>query len=91
MRKANVLVSLITTDNDFQLEQAAAAEQTARRLGLKTSVIFAGNDAVNQSQQRLNAIHNRGEHPDAILVEPVGTGMSQVARLQLRRASLGEL
>jgi ribose transport system substrate-binding protein len=80
MRRVNVLVSLITTDNDFQLEQAAAAEQAARRLGLNTSVIFAGNDAVNQSQQLLNSIHNRGERPDAILVEPVGTGMSQVAK-----------
>ena len=80
MRKVNVLVSLITTDNDFQMEQALAAEETARRLGLNTSVIFAGNDAVNQSQQLLNAIHNRGERPDAILVEPVGTGMSQVAK-----------
>jgi len=80
MRKPSVLVSLITCENDFQLGQAVAAEQAAARLGIGISITFAENDAVNQSQQLLNVIHNKTERPDAILVESVGTGMNQVAK-----------
>lgn len=47
---------------------------------MNISIVFADNDAVNQSQQLLNAIHNKTERPDAILVESVGTGMNQVAK-----------
>jgi ABC-type sugar transport system substrate-binding protein len=49
MHKASVLVSLITSDNDFQLGQAAAAEDAAARLGMNVSILFADNDAVNQA------------------------------------------
>jgi len=35
MKKLKVLVALTNSDNDYQLEQAAAAEEAARRLGLK--------------------------------------------------------
>jgi len=33
MEKLNVLVSLITEDNDFQLEQAASAQTAATKVG----------------------------------------------------------
>jgi ABC-type sugar transport system substrate-binding protein len=79
MKPLNVLVSLITEENDFQMEQAAAAEATALRLGVQLQIVYAANDAVNQSQQLFTAIQSSGQRPDGILVEPVGTGMAQAA------------
>src|SRR6266700_3948976 len=79
MKPLNVLVSLITKDNDFQMEQAASVQTAAVRLGAKVQILYANNDAVDQSQQLFKAIQGQGEHPDGILVEPVGTGMSQAA------------
>lgn len=79
MAKLNVLVSLITNDNDYQQEQAAAAEEAARRLDANIRIVYAGNDAVNQTQQLVQIIQGSTQRPDAILVEPVGTGMPQVA------------
>jgi ribose transport system substrate-binding protein len=79
MKPLNVLVSLITEENDFQMEQAAAAQAAAVRLGVQLQIVYAGNDAVNQSQQLFSAIQSTGTRPSGILVEPVGTGMSQAA------------
>ena len=79
MKPLTVLVSLITEENDFQLEQAAAARAVAVRLGVQIETIFAANDAVLQSQQLFRAIQSSGPRPDGILVEPVGTGMAQAA------------
>jgi ribose transport system substrate-binding protein len=79
LKTATVLVSLITSDNDYQREQADAAERAAKRLGVSVQVAYADNDAVNQSQQILKAIQSPDQRPDAILVEPVGTGMDQAA------------
>jgi ribose transport system substrate-binding protein len=80
MTMLNVLVSLITEDNDFQLEQAASAQAAALTLGANVQIVFAGNDAVHQTQQILNFVQDPAKRPDAILVEPVGTGMPQVAK-----------
>jgi len=82
MKKLKFLVSLHTRDNDFQMAQAASAEESARKLGADVEIIFADNDAVNQSTQILQAIQNRVEsRPDAIVLEPVsGTALPQVAR-----------
>lgn len=81
MKNLNFLVSLITADNDFQVEQAKAAEEMARKLSAAVQIIYAGNDAINQSQQLLSVIQSSGPHPDAIVVEPVGgTGFPHVAR-----------
>ncbi len=80
MRRPSVRISLITRDNDFQREQSAAAEAAGVRLGMDVRTVYADNDAITQSQQLLQAIHNKAERPDAILVEPVGTGMPRVAR-----------
>jgi ABC-type sugar transport system substrate-binding protein len=82
MKKPFVLVSLTTKDNDYQQEQAAAAEQTARRLGVEFEILFADNDAITQSQQLLKVIQaTSGPRPDAIIFEPAGgTALPQVAR-----------
>jgi ribose transport system substrate-binding protein len=80
MNKLNVVVSLITDDNDYQLEQAASAQAAAARLGANVRIIYSGNDAVQQTQQILNFIQDPSKRPDAILAEPVGTGMAQIAK-----------
>ncbi len=80
MEKLNVVVSLVTDQNDYQLEQAASAQAAARKLGANVEIIYANNDAVMQTQQILRYVQDPAKRPDAILVEPVGTGMPQVAR-----------
>jgi ribose transport system substrate-binding protein len=80
MEKLNVLVSLITEDNDFQREQAAAACAAAQKLGANVEIIYSNNDAVQQTLQILEFIQQPAKRPGAILVEPVGTGMPQVAK-----------
>lgn len=80
MNQLNVVVALITSDNDYQAEQAASATEAAIRLGAKIQIIYADNDAVNQTQQLVKIIQATGSRPDAIIVEPVGTEMIQVAR-----------
>jgi ABC-type sugar transport system substrate-binding protein len=80
MNNLNVVVALTTRDNDYQAEQAASAAEVASRLGAKISIVFADNDAVNQSQLLVKIIQDRNQRPDAILVEPVGTPMPQVAK-----------
>lgn len=75
------VLSLITRDNDYQMEQASAAEQAAGRLGVELQVLFADNDAIQQSGQILDVIHAHGAQVDAILVEPASrTGFPKVAR-----------
>lgn len=76
----NVLVSLITDDNDYQLEQAVSAQSAALKLGAKVQIIYSGNDAVQQTQQILSFIQDPSKRPDAIITEPVGTGMAQIAK-----------
>ena len=80
MTNLNVVVALTTRDNDYQAEQAAAVSDMAARLGVKIEIIYAENDAVNQTQQLIKIIQNAERRPSAILVEPVGTGMPQVAK-----------
>jgi ribose transport system substrate-binding protein len=78
----NFAVSLTTDDNDYQQEQAAAAEIAGRRLGVGVQVIQADNDAFKQSDQLLKLIQSApGSRPDAIIFEPVGgTALPQVAK-----------
>jgi len=82
MKKLRILVSLTTSDNDYQLEQARGAEEAARKLNVDAQVIYADNDAITQSTQLLRAIQDAEEdRPDAIAFEPVGgTALPQVAR-----------
>jgi len=82
MANIRILVSLTTNDNDYQIEQAQSAEQAAGKLGVSAEIIYANNDAINQSTQILRAIQaSPAERPNAILFEPVGgTALPQVAR-----------
>jgi ribose transport system substrate-binding protein len=80
MHNQNVVVALTTRDNDYQAEQSASATEVASRLGVKIDIIYADNNAVNQCQQLVKIIQDKAQRPDAILVEPVGTPMYQVAK-----------
>jgi len=82
MAKIRILISLTTKDNDYQIEQAQSAEQAASKLGVSAEIIYANNDAINQSTQILRAIQAEPEdRPNAIVFEPVGgTALPQVAR-----------
>jgi ribose transport system substrate-binding protein len=82
MSKLRFVASLTTNDNDYQMEQAAAAQEAASRLNVDLEIIYAENDAILQSQQLLKIIQsNSGAHPDGIIFEPVGgTAFPQVAK-----------
>ena len=82
MKKLSFVVSLTNNDNDYQQEQASAAERAARQLGVDLKIVHANNDAVAQSQQLLEFIQcSTSSRPDAIIFEPAGgTGFPQVAR-----------
>jgi ribose transport system substrate-binding protein len=82
MKKLRFVLSLTTNDNDYQMEQAACADEAARRLNADLQILYAENDAILQSQQLLKIIQsNSDSHPDGILFEPVGgTAMPQVAK-----------
>jgi len=80
MNCQNVVIALTTRDNDYQAEQSASAAEVASRLGVKINVIYADNNAVDQCQQLVKVIQDKAQRPDAILVEPVGTPMYQVAK-----------
>jgi ribose transport system substrate-binding protein len=82
MKRLTFVVSLTNNDNDYQQEQASAAEKAARRLGVDLKIIHADNDALAQSQQLLHYVQDSSvARPDAILFEPAGgTAFPQVAR-----------
>ncbi len=79
--KHSVLLSLVTEDNDYQREQASAAQAAASQAGFDLRVIYAGGDAITQTKQLLAAVQApAGERPSAIVVEPAGTSMPHVAK-----------
>src|SRR5689334_17879648 len=82
MKRLRVVVSLITQDNDYQVEQAAAAEEAARRLGIEVEVLYADADSIQQSQQILKYVQAGPDaRPDGIIFEPVGgLALPQVGR-----------
>jgi ABC-type sugar transport system substrate-binding protein len=82
MKRLRFVVSLTTSDNDYQMEQCKAVEDAARKLGVDLQIIYADNDTITQSQQLLNIIQSRTDsHPDGILFEPVGgTALPQVGK-----------
>lgn len=82
MKKPGYVLSLITQDNDYQIEQAASAEDAARRLGVNLEIVYADNDSIQQSQQILKFIQTDPDSlPAGIILEPVGgTALPQVAR-----------
>ncbi len=81
MKQRKILLSLITDKNDYQREQATAAQREADRLGVLLEIIYADSDPLRQSSQLLDAIFGKGvEKPDVILCAPAGTSMAQVAQ-----------
>lgn len=82
MKRLSFLISLTNNDNDYQQEQAAAAEKAARRLAVDVKIIHASNDPLVQSQQLLQYVQDSTKaKPAAIMFEPAGgTAFPQVAR-----------
>lgn len=86
MKKLKLLISLVTSDNDYQREQARSVTEMADRLGAEAQIIYAEGDSINQSQQLLDAIQGAPEsRPGAIVCHPAGTGLSQVARAAISK------
>ena len=50
MARVDIVVGLITEDNDFQRRQAEDARRTAEREKLSIEVLFASNNAIEQIQ-----------------------------------------
>ncbi len=81
MKKLRFLLSLITDDNDYQRQQATAAQEASATLGVELETIFANSDAIQQSQQLLDVIQNRNANVSGILVEPAGrTAFPKIAQ-----------
>jgi len=82
MAKLRFLISLITKDNDYQMEQASAANAGAAELGVDAQIVYADNDPITQSTQVLKAIQSDPSlRPNGIVVEPLGaTAFPQVAK-----------
>jgi len=81
MTKLSVLLSLANVDNDYQREQASAAQAAAKQAGIDLRVIYADGDAITQTKQLLSAAQlPAGERPSAIVVHPAGTTMPHVAK-----------
>ena len=90
MARPRFVIALITKDNDYQQEQASAAQDAARVLDVDIQIEYADSDPLTQSQQLLSVIHS--EHASeysGLIVEPAGgTSMTSVARAAVR-ARLG--
>jgi len=84
MEQLRFVVSLVDRNNDYQLAQAAAAEDAARRCGVDVQILFAAGDAVEQSQQLSSVIQSRNNKVTGIVLHPVGTGMQQLATVATR-------
>jgi ribose transport system substrate-binding protein len=80
MEPLRFVVSLVDRNNDYQRAQAAAAENAARRVGADVQILFAGGDAIEQSQQLITVIQSKTAVVTGIVLQPVGTGMQHVAR-----------
>jgi hypothetical protein len=65
MNKLRFLLSLITKDNDYQLEQAASGQSAAQQHGVELQILYANNDAITQSTQLLRAIQSDPSRPSA--------------------------
>ena len=72
VNKPKFVLSLITRENDYQREQARAAEAAAQRLNVELEILYADSDSVRQSSQLLDALHKYKGELKGILVEPAG-------------------
>src|SRR5437868_366260 len=84
MATARVLLSLTTQDNDYQRAQAVAAQTVAARTGVQLEIIYSGGDAIQQSQQILEAVQRKQDKFDVVITEPIGSGMPHVAEAAVK-------
>ena len=90
MSKLRFLVSLITQENDYQMEQAAAARTAATQAGVETEIIYADNDPITQSTQVLKAIQaDPTLRPNGIIIEPLGATAFPQAAYAAAQAGIG--
>jgi ABC-type sugar transport system substrate-binding protein len=77
-----IFIALTHQNNDYQLAQVRAAEEAAKSQNATIEVAFCNGDAVEQSQQILKCVlsHSRESGVAGIIVQPVGTGLFQVAQ-----------
>ena len=82
MPRLRFICSLITKENDYQMEQAASARIAAQNVGVDVEICFADGNAITQSTQILKHVQAQPEQrPSGIVVEPVGgTALPQVAK-----------
>ncbi len=82
MPRLRFICSLITKENDYQMEQAASARTAAQNLGVDVEIVFGDGNAITQSTQILKHVQAQPEQrPSGIVVEPIGgTALPQVAR-----------
>ena len=81
MAANSVVLSLLSSDQEYQVLQASEAESAAKRRGIELETIFAKNNATLQREQLYR--HIGGFHkprPAAVLVHPLaGDGLPKVA------------
>lgn len=90
MSRLRFLFSLITSENDYQVEQASAALAAAKDIGVDAEIVYANNDPITQSTQVLKAIQAEcSERPNGIIIEPLGATAFPQAALAASRAGIG--
>lgn len=77
-----IFIALTHRNNDYQVAQLRAAEEAAKSQNVSIEVSFCDGDAVEQSQQILKCVlsHSKESGVAGIIVQPVGTGLYQVAQ-----------
>ncbi len=61
MDKLNVIVSLLTEQNDYPREQAASAQTAAAEIGAGLQISYANNDAVSPKSGELGHLDSTGK------------------------------
>jgi ribose transport system substrate-binding protein len=72
VNRHKVVLSLITRDNDYQLEQAKSADSVAEDRDVELEILYADSNSATQNSQLLDATHTYKSGLSAILVEPAG-------------------
>jgi len=81
MKNLKFLISLRAEDTNYQRQNAIAAQEAASRLAVDVQIVYAGNDAITQSEHILEAIRSSADsRPDGIICTPVGTTLLRVTR-----------
>ena len=80
--KSSIVLSLLSSDQDFQILQASDARQAAARNGLEVEILYANNNSMLQVEQIYKIIYGPEDaRPAAIVVQSVGgEGLPRVAR-----------